>query len=321
MRGSGKNSKIAYYLRSYLRQCLPRWRTLVIEREGISRRLTRELERRADRDYILERVDYYCKLSTPTPLPPSAPRVGALRKSDAISSVYYFDAYEILRYFPRSLRWEFLFGDVIHVPAVPTIVKSRPIAGDNVNSVVLKLEKNRHFTFLRDKIPFEEKADRAIFRGDINHKPHRVRFLERWYGTERVDAGVIGPMDGNPEEWRRPKISLWKHLDYKYILAIEGVDVASNLKWIMSSNSLPLMPRPRYETWFMEGKLVAGVHYVEIAEDYSDLLDKMNYYTAHPTEAVAISQAAHAYIDQFRDRRRERLISKLVLAKYFSLTQ
>ena len=58
--------------------------------------------------------------------------------------------------------------------------------------------------------------------------------------------------------------------------------MASNLKWVMSSNSVAVMPRPRYETWFMEGSLVPGYHYIEIKTDFSDLIEKMEYYNAHP---------------------------------------
>ena len=42
----------------------------------------------------------------------------------------------------------------------------------------------------------------------------------------------------------------------------------------MSSNSVAVMPRPKYESWFMEGRLQPGVHYIEIKDDYSDLEPK-----------------------------------------------
>ena len=49
----------------------------------------------------------------------------------------------------------------------------------------------------------------------------------------------------------------------------------------MSSNSVAVMPRPKYESWFMEGRLQPGVHYIEIKDDYSDLEDKIQYYSTH----------------------------------------
>lgn len=70
------------------------------------------------------------------------------------------------------------------------------------------------------------------------------------------------------KQWIVEKMTLRQHLDYKFILSLEGNDVASNLKWVMSSNSLAVMPRPTCETWFMEGRLIPNYHYVEIKPDF-----------------------------------------------------
>ena len=104
-------------------------------------------------------------------------------------------------------------------------------------------------------------------------------------------------------------------------MAIEGNDVASNLKWVMSSNSLAVMPRPTCETWFMEGKLEAGKHYVEVRDDYADLEEKLQHYIQHPEEAEEIIRNAHDFVRQFRDPSREELIQLLVMDKYLRLSQ
>ena len=101
---------------------------------------------------------------------------------------------------------------------------------------------------------------------------------------------------------------------------LEGVDVASNLKWVMSSNSIAVMPRPTYETWFMEGTLIPNYHYIEIKPDYSDLLERIDYYNNHIDEAKEIIKHANEYARQFRNKKRENLISLMVLAKYFEKT-
>jgi hypothetical protein len=80
------------------------------------------------------------------------------------------------------------------------------------------------------------------------------------------------------------------------------------------------MPRPRYETWFMEGRLEPGKHYAEIADDLGDLEEKILHYENHPEEALAIVRNANAYVGQFRDEAREKLISVLVLYKFFAAT-
>jgi pyrroloquinoline quinone (PQQ) biosynthesis protein C len=85
----------------------------------------------------------------------------------------------------------------------------------------------------------------------------------------------------------------------------------------MSSNSIAVMPKPTYETWFMEGTLIGNYHYIEIKKDYSDLEEKLNYYIKHTNEALKIIENAHKFVEQFRDKKREKLISLLVLQKYF----
>ena len=56
-----------------------------------------------------------------------------------------------------------------------------------------------------------------------------------------------------------------------------------------------------------------------VKPDFSDLEEKMDYYTAHPDEAQAIINHAHEYVEQFKDKQREDIISLMVLDKYFSL--
>ena len=102
-------------------------------------------------------------------------------------------------------------------------------------------------------------------------------------------------------------------------MCLEGNDVASNLKWVMNSNSLAVCPRPTMETWFMEGTLIPNYHYIEVRPDFSDLLERIDYYNNHPAEAEAIVRHAHEYCRQFQDKRRESLISLMVMEKYLKL--
>lgn len=315
---SGKNSKFLYYCGAALREAMP---------DGCYRqRLERELDQCAalyDEDYVNQRVDYYCKIAQPTALGETAPRLGDLALKGN-SSTYYFDSRDITRYFNPDFRWQYLFGDVRDIPASPTIVKSRNLEPSNDNAVLLKLDRTRHFVFLHDKIPFEQKDDRAIFRGQIGTRENRIRFVQIYGRHPRIDAANTlakgGLLADNPDgKATAPRLSLYDHLHYRYIMCLEGNDVASNLKWVMSSNSVAVTPRPTCETWFMEGRLQPNIHYIEIRDDFADLIEKMDYYTAHPAEAQQIINNAHAYVDQFRDLRRERYIGLRVMQKYLNL--
>lgn len=313
---SGKNSKWKYYLKNFLRvyllpDCLYRMRLQA---------LINSVNTRTDKEYILRRVDYYCRLQSVTPLTQDKGEIGQFNRNCGYQSVYFFDSYEFVRYFPKHLRWAYRFGDVTTLQPVPSIVKSRPLGDDNQNSVVLNLDKVRHFIFLNDKKRFGEKMNRAVFRGKIYEKPRRIDFCKRWFGDPACDIGEIGGKHFVCAEWLVPKMTLYDHLDFKFIICLEGNDVASNLKWVMNSNSLAVMPKPTCETWFMEGCLIPNYHYVEIKPDYSDLKERMEYFATHTNEAEAIIAHAHEWCAQFFDKKREQLISLLVLNKYFKMT-
>lgn len=310
---SGKNPKALYFMRCYIRELMPDALSRLRLRKVLDKAMTLD-----EREYVMRRVNYYNKLSAPPDakvfLEQSVP-VGQMPMTK--QKVYYFDTKEYARWFDGRSRLVLLEGDITEVPGVPSLVKSRPIDGDNANSVLLNMNKVRHFIFIKDKLAFRAKKDMVLFRGKIDGKPNRIRFMRNFWGNSRFSLGAIDKV--NPL-WLTHKLSIYDQLKYRYIMALEGNDVASNLKWVMSSNSIAVMPRPKFETWFMEGTLIPDYHYIEIKEDFSDLEEKLDYYSSHIPEAEAIIRHAHEYVGQFRNKKRERLISLLVLDKYFKTT-
>ena len=167
---SGKNSKAAYYMQAAFRDMLPD--------NCFRKRLDTELCRCAakyDAEYIAGRVDYYCQLYEPIVLGANAEPIGLLQRKGN-PSTYYYDSREALQWFDPELKWHYLFGDVRDIPAEPTVVKSRAIGIDNTNSVLLKLDRCRHFVYIHDSLQPEEKEDRAIFRGHIGTRENRDLF-------------------------------------------------------------------------------------------------------------------------------------------------
>ena len=280
----------------------------------------------AQRAEIISRAAYYCRLPEGCPVDDSTALAIAdyrfpwgRRKKLA---TYFFDLFSTLRHFAPGLRFSYIFGDVDWEPNSPTFVKSRPIPPRGATSMatILRLNAARHYLFVPDPVPFRQKKDMIVSR-NVVQQPHRRLFLEKWFGHPMVDAGQINA-DCEPgnERWIRPYMSIPDQLGFKFVCCIEGNDVATNLKWVMASNSVAVMPRPRFETWFMEGTLQPGVHYIEIAPDYSDLIEKLNHYISHPEEAEAIIENAHRYVARFTDSRVEKATSLLTAATYFSRT-
>ncbi|STO97975.1 glycosyl transferase family 90 [Helicobacter canis] len=186
------------------------------------------------------------------------------------------------------------------------------------NSILLQLEKHRHFSFIHDPIPYDKKRDLLFFRGACPQE-HRSRFLHQYFSHPLCDIGHTGAPSEHPE-FTTPKVPKNKHLHYKFLLSLEGNDVASNLKWILGSNSLCIMPKPRYESWFMEEKLEANVHYALLDDDYGNLDALLEFFTAHPKDAKEIIHNANTYCQAFQNPRIEEACNLLVLRKYFYLS-
>jgi hypothetical protein len=57
-----------------------------------------------------------------------------------------------------------------------------------------------------------------------------------------------------------------------------------------------------------------------VNEDFSDAEEKIKYYIKNQDEALKIIKNANSYVNQFKNLKREKLISLLVMDKYFSLS-
>ncbi len=274
----------------------------------------------AEGEEVLFRVNYYNKLVESFSLDKTADSVSIENfKLKNYKSTYFFDTLEYLRYFDPQYKVRPLFGDITYIPEVPSIVKSRPIAGDNSNSVLLNLDKYRHFQFISDAVGYDDKKDMLVWRGHVSaQKQNRIDFLQKFWNHPLCDVGYTNDWNGDPR-WKKGWLTMAEQLGYKFILCLEGVDVATNLKWVMSSNSVAVSTQPRFETWFMEGTLIPDYHYIQVADDFSDLENKLQYYRQNPEKVKAIIANAQNFISKFINKRRERLISLLVLKKYFDL--
>ncbi|MDZ4199303.1 MAG: glycosyl transferase family 90, partial [Kiritimatiellia bacterium] len=233
----------------------------------------------ADAAEIAERVFYANRIDKPFALPESAapfrfdPRGGQSR--------YQLDLLQFLRYFDRNLRLNYRFGDRIDPLPWPAFTKARPI-GAHPWFLLFPLNRIRHFRFVADPIPFAEKKDRLVWRGNT-HSEIRRTFLKSYFRHPLCDVGHAHRRN-NVSPWRKSFLSVREQLGFKFILSLEGNDVATNLKWILSSNSLCFTPRPTCETWFMEGRLEPNRHYVLLRDDFADLEEKLLHFTNHPAD-------------------------------------
>jgi hypothetical protein len=265
---------------------------------------------------IDRRINYYCSLEdsflfegNPTAL--ESERLG-------VSRTQMIDYQCVRRFFDPALEDKLVTGDNVKNPLVPAFCKSRPLRSPNRNAVLLKLNEFRHYYWRKDPVAFREKKASAVWRGAC-YQPIRKLFIEAARGRSAIDA-----VDVRGKEKRSPSggvfLSIRDQMEYRYIISLEGNDVATNLKWIMRSNSVCMMPKPRYETWFMEGLLVPFQHYIEIKDDFSDIEEMIEYYEMHPKEAREIVDEASRYTERFYRNDLELVIQVLVMLRYFVLS-
>ena len=278
-----------------------------------TKRLLEAFQSHPDIAEMEARANYYNQLSMPFDAS-SAPRIDEVVRSN---SRYFIDLQEHSKGFGPDRRLWYQFGDIVTIPKNPSMVKSRPIRPGNENSVVMNLDKIRHFTWSGDTLPFRDKKPAAVWRGSPNTERRKI-LIEKFYDHPTFDIGHFNDVvNGLPA---KPSLTHEDQKQFRFFLSLEGVDVATNLKWGMASNMLVMSPALEFETWFMEGALEPGKHFVLLENDFSDLEEKVAYFTEHAEEAEAIIANAHAWIAQFSDPLKERMVSARVLEKYFELS-
>lgn len=93
-----------------------------------------------------------------------------------------------------------------------------------------------------------------------------------------------------PEEHFGDRCPIEKHLNYKYILIVDGNCIASNHQWVFASGSVPVMiTHPENNYWFKKF-LKPMENYVPINYDLSDLEEKIQWLVDNDAEAQKIAE-------------------------------
>ena len=232
-------------------------------------------------------------------------------------SAYSYDFWRMAHRLGNSVQLPFRFGDIREVPGGLAFVKSRPITEENQNSILLPLNTVRHLNFVADKYDFAGKLNRAVWRGAC-YQPWRQKFVARYFDSELVDVADTAPKQTDVR-YRGEWMSRSDQLRYKFIISIEGNDVASNLKWAMQSNSVVVMAAPKFETWFCEGRLIPGEHFICVNDDYNNVEQVVSDYLNRPDECTRIIRNANLYASQFLDLDRQFELGREVVRRYVEL--
>lgn len=211
--------------------------------------------------------------------------------------------------------------------------KTRPINNPDNKNILLNLNTIRHWGALKDvdkyDIDFSKKTNKLIWRGSStgkNNGNHRFTFVKKFQNHENKNIDIkfshlCQVPENKNDEYILDTMSVAEQLKAKFIISLEGNDVATNLKWIMYSNSVVIMPKPTICSWFMEDHLKPNVHYIEIKPDFSDLEKVYEWCINNQDICLTISKNAKEYVKEFLNDETELIIINQVLNIYCKTIQ
>ena len=190
----------------------------------------------------------------------------------------------------KNTKFNWTYADLTNSFDYYKFVKARPIHNPNKSILLPLLEQ----CFLPDRIEeikndisFLHKINKIVWRGTnsgnkpndslYNFRAQRINLVSKFYNY-KTDIFDIGFSDMRysqnckfNQNFIKKKLTIEEQLKYKFIIAIEGNDYATNLGWILLSNSILILPKPFIESWLCEKYLKEWIHYVPIKNDFSDL--------------------------------------------------
>lgn len=239
----------------------------------------------------------------------------------------------------KNFKLKYIPEDCIDlIEDTPTLVKSRVITDNSKYSILFKLNTIRHFSPIynvkRVDIPFEKKKNSLVWRGVTTgygfdsyqkHRPtSRQNLVERYcfHPNKNIDIGYSRLVQYAKKkkyyygQFLKNEMSMRQLLQYKYILSVEGNDVASNLKWLLCSNSVVFMAKPYIESWILESHLKPYYHYIPVENDFSNLQIQLQWCNEHQEECNQIVKNANEYMKMFLDEDNEKQMTLSILEKY-----
>jgi hypothetical protein len=230
------------------------------------------------------------------------------------------------------------YGDSTQPTHWPILAKARKILDPGLTALA-PIRHYRHFLPAAHVKNYDSdwnsKRESLVWRGaPTGPKPNKalrksqsrewvIDLHRRSVNSESIDVGFANNssptsynIDDNWKDCLKPELTLGDQLKHKYLLSLEGNDVASGLKWMLSSNSVVLMPEPSIESWFCETLLRPWVHYIPVAPDLSDVEEKLDWCMSNDSETEYIAKEGSKFAHSFLDPAFEVSIFRRVLRWY-----
>jgi hypothetical protein len=148
------------------------------------------------------------------------------------------------------------------------------------------------------RIPWNEKHPMAVFRGRLSHgRPSTFPGCETpmthrehlFHLTRTSDLGDL-------LDYEKDYMSIEDMARHKYLVDADGFTNSwDGLFWKLSSGSVVLKHESPWKQWYYDD-LVAWKHYIPVANDFSDLGEKIRWCHRHDDECREIGQNAREFV-------------------------
>lgn len=254
------------------------------------------------------------------------PRIRSIRVLPFYKS--YKDLHSLMNFFQpfdrldihddfKTARYPLFYGETGETGRIPMIRKSR--RGNDTTSIIYNFRTLRlttpSYDARRADIPWNKKDNNVIWRGATTGQEQRVNLVTSYYN--KYDVG-FSSIKQKPEmsAFKKKSVTIQDQLKFKFIISLEGNDVASNLRWILASNSVPIMKKPNWQSWIMEYRLQPNVHYLELNDDMSNLEEVLSWAATNDNLCEEIGQNGKNYMSQFLNEENDLPVQKSLLEEF-----
>jgi hypothetical protein len=172
----------------------------------------------------------------------------------------------------------------------------------------------------KDTVPFKLKTNNALWIGrpdddwrwkhNKDGKSHRLTFIEN---TFDIHPNIIVRFSGDEKNKEKNQQIDAKYISHpltkeeqtknKFIINLEGNDTSTSFLWVLGSNCCPLHTFPfTFENILFGNGLEPYKHFIPIAADGSDLLEKYNWCLDHLEECEKIANNGKEYMRFYQDK-------------------
>lgn len=140
--------------------------------------------------------------------------------------------------------------------------------------------------------PFEAKDARAVWRGTVVLNSLRGSLVNATQDKEWADV----------QKMRDARMHMADFCKYQFPIHTEGNSWSGRLRYLQNCHSAVVVHQPlKYQAHYYDLLVADGPdqNYIKVANDFSDLEEKIEYYRANPLEAERI---ANNSVSAFRDR-------------------